>query len=153
MWYIKLHNKFNIIVNSAQSQLIYKNDKQTCKSNVFLLLNVNDYQPSSLQVVGDHSAIIMGPVLSIYLCNFFIKQQLVHDEREFIKHFEQRCRDMYIQDGFNDIQSSSRCRMYKEIKQVHKPEVYLTVNINNKVCTSFTKLRLSSHKLLLERGC
>ena len=29
----KLHNKFNIIVNSTQSQLIY-NDKQTCKSNV-----------------------------------------------------------------------------------------------------------------------
>ena len=84
---------------------------------------------------------------------FFIKQQLVHDERKFIKHFEQRCRDMYIQDGFNDIQSNSRCRMYKETKQVHKPEVYLTVNINNKVCTSFTKLRLSSHKLLLERSC
>ena len=36
----------------------------------YLLLNANDYQPSSLQVVGDHSAIIMGPVLSIYLCNF-----------------------------------------------------------------------------------
>ena len=119
----------------------------------FLLLNVNDYQPSSLQVVGDHSAIIMGPVLSIYLCIFFIKQHLVHDERKFIKHFEQRCRDMYIQDGFNDIQSNSRCRMYKEIKQVHKPEVFLTVNINNKVCTSFTRFRLSSHKLLLERGC
>ena len=38
-----------------------------------LLLNVNDYQPSSLQVVGDLSAIIMGPVLSIYLCIFFYK--------------------------------------------------------------------------------
>ena len=61
---------------------------------------------------------------------FFIKQQLVRDERKFIKHFEQRCRDMYIQDGFNDIQSNSHCRMYKEIKQVHKPEVYLTFNIN-----------------------
>ena len=59
---------------------------------------------------------------------------------------------MYIQDGFNDIQSSSCCRMYKEIKQVHKPEAYLTVNINHKVCTSFTKFRLSSHKLLVERG-
>ena len=35
----------------------------------FLLFNVNDYQPSSLQVVGDHSAIIMGPVLSIYFGN------------------------------------------------------------------------------------
>ena len=87
--------------------------------NFFLLLNVNDYQPSFLQVVGDHSAIIMGPVLSIYLCNISIKQQLVHDERKFMKHFEQRCRDMYIQNGFNDIQSSSRCRLYKEIKQVH----------------------------------
>ena len=60
------------------------------------------------------------------------EQQLVHDERKFIKHFEQRCRDMYIQDGFNDIQSSSRCRMYKEIKKVHKPEKYLTININKK---------------------
>ena len=39
----------------------------------FFLLNVNDYQPSSLQVVGDHSAIIMGPVLSIYVCIFFYK--------------------------------------------------------------------------------
>ena len=77
------------------------------------------------------------------------EQQLVHDERKFIKHFEQRCRDMYIQDGFNDIQSSSRCRMYKEIKQVHKPEAYLTININRKVRTSFTKFRLSSHKLLV----
>ena len=83
------------------------------------------------------------------------EQQLVHNERKFIKHFEQRCRDMYIlvQDGFNDIQISSRCRMYKEIKQVHKPEKYLTININKKkVRTSFTKFRLSSHKLLVERG-
>ena len=54
---------------------------------------------------------------------------------------------MYIQDCFNDIQSSSRCRMYKEIKQVHKPEAYLTININKKVRTSFTKFRL-----LVERG-
>ena len=31
--------------------------------------------------------------------------------------------------------------MYKEINQVHKPEAYLTVNINKKSFTSFTKLR------------
>ena len=49
------------------------------------------------------------------------EQQLVHDERKFMKDFEQRCRDMYI-------------------------------NINKKVRTSFTKFRLSSHKLLVERG-
>ena len=79
---MKLHNNFNIIFDSTQSQLIYKNDKQTCKSNLnklyiykwfFLLLNVNDYQPSSRQVVSDHSPIIMGLVLSVYLCIFFCK--------------------------------------------------------------------------------
>ena len=116
-------------------------NKHANKCCCFLLLNVNDCQLSSLHVVGDHSAIIIG---SVYLCNFFIKQQLVHDERKFIKHFEQQCRDMYIQDGFNDIQISLRCRMYKEIEQIHKPEAYLTVNINKKVFTSFTKFRLSS---------
>ena len=42
--------------------------------------------------------------------------------------------------------------MYKEIKQVHKPEAYLTININKKVHTSYTKYRLSSHKLVVERG-
>ena len=49
-------------------------NKHANQMGFYFLLNVNDYQPSSLQVVGDHSAIIMGPVLSIYLCNFFIKQ-------------------------------------------------------------------------------
>ena len=38
MWYIKLHNKFNIIFNSTQSQLIYRNDKQTCKSDGFFTI-------------------------------------------------------------------------------------------------------------------
>ena len=59
---------------------------------------------------------------------------------------------LYMQNGFNEIRESSRCRMYKEIKQVHKPERYLTININKNLRTAFTKFRLSSHKLLVERG-
>ena len=38
----------------------------------------------------------------------------------------------------------------KKLNKYIKPEVYLNVNINNKVCPSFTIFRLSSHKLLLE---
>ena len=38
-----------------------------------MLLNVNDYQPSSLQVVGDHSAIIMGPSIINICMKFFYK--------------------------------------------------------------------------------
>ena len=49
------------------------------------------------------------------------------------------------------MQSSLRCKMCKEIKQVHKPEACLTVNINKKVRTSCTKFRLSRHKLIVER--
>ena len=41
---------------------------------------------------------------------------------------------------------------YKKKTKKHKPEMYLPVNINKKVCTIFTKFRLSSHKLLVERG-
>ena len=79
------------------------------------------------------------------------EQQFVQDERKFIKQFEQRSKDI-MQNGFNVIRESSRCRMYKEIKQVHKPERYLTININKNLRTVFTKFRLSSHKLLVERG-
>ena len=57
-----------------------------------------------------------------------------------------------MQNGFNVIRESSRCRIDKEIKQVHKPERYLTININKNLRTAFTKFRLSSHKLLVERG-
>ena len=54
--------------------MINKHANQMC---LFLLLNVNDYQPSSLQVVGDHSAIIMGPVLSILLLVCFLMYVIV----------------------------------------------------------------------------
>ena len=56
-----------------------------------------------------------------------------------------------MQNGFHVIRDSSRCRMSKEIKPVHKPERYLTININKNLRTIFTKFRLSSHKLLVER--
>ena len=57
-----------------------------------------------------------------------------------------------MQNGFNEIQESSRCRLHKEFTQVHKPERYLTININKNLRTAFTKFRLSSHKLLVGWG-
>ena len=59
---------------------------------------------------------------------------------------------MYIikQNGINEIRESSCCRMYNEIKPDHKPEIYLTINKN--VRTTFTRFKLSSHRLLVEGG-
>ena len=49
-------------------------------------------------------------------------------------------------------QTSDRCRMYKEIKPTFGGELYLEMNINTRLRSCLTKLRLSSHKYLVERG-
>ena len=59
---------------------------------------------------------------------------------------------MYMQHCLSEINSSSSCRLYKELKQVFTPESYLLVRMDKKLGTSYTKFRLSSHKLLVERG-
>ena len=59
---------------------------------------------------------------------------------------------MYMQHCLSEINSSSRCRLYKELKQVFTPESYLSVRMDKKLRSSYTKFRLNSHKLLVERG-
>ena len=59
-----------VLNHNSSTRMINKNANQMIFLLLNLKLNVNDYQPSSLQVARDHSAIIMGPVLSIYLCIF-----------------------------------------------------------------------------------
>ena len=43
-----------------------------------------------------------------------------------------------------------RCRLYKEIKTVIEFKSYMNCNVRRDVRVCFTKLRLSSHKLLVE---
>ena len=57
-----------------------------------------------------------------------------------------------MQSCHEDIQLSSRCRLYKELKDNDEMEPYLQRNINRALRIILTKLRLSSHKLLVERG-
>ena len=78
-------------------------------------------------------------------------QEVVNGAR-FVQLFEQRSMDMYMQSCHEDIQLSSRCRLYKELKDNHEMEPYLQRNINRALRITLTKLRLSSHKLLVERG-
>ena len=57
-----------------------------------------------------------------------------------------------MQHCLSEINSSSRCRLYKELKQVFTPESYLSVSMDKKLRTSYTKFRLSSHKLMVKSG-
>ena len=51
-----------------------------------------------------------------------------------------------------DIQLSSRCRLYKELKDNHEIKPYLQRNVNRALRITLTKLRLNRHKLLIESG-
>ena len=76
--------------------------------------------------------------------------QAVANEKTFINLFEQRIKDEFIQKCFNDIQNSDRCRLYKEIKTVFRCESYMSCEIKSALRVNYTKLRLSSHKFLIE---
>ena len=78
--------------------------------------------------------------------------QAVANEKTFINLFEQRIKDEFIQKCFNDIQISDRCRLYKEIKTVFRCESYMSCEIKSALRVNYTKLRLSSHKFLVERA-
>ena len=71
----------------------------------------------------------------------------------FITLFGQRCAATYAQSCHEQIQQSSRCRLYKELKENHDIEPYLRRNISCTLRITFTKMRLSSHKLLVESMC
>ena len=59
---------------------------------------------------------------------------------------------MYVQQCFGEIRDSSRCRLYREIKFTFEMEPYLQNNCNRELRQCLTKIRLSSHKFLVERG-
>ena len=77
--------------------------------------------------------------------------QGVDNQKQFLNAFETRCRDIYSQQCLSEIRDSSRCRMYKEIKLSFSASYYVKFNIHQNLRICFTKLRLSSHKLLVER--
>ena len=66
--------------------------------------------------------------------------------------FEERCHDIYAQQCLSEIHDSNRCRMYKEVKLSFSASFYVGLNIHKYLRIYFTKLRLSSHKFLVERG-
>ena len=57
-----------------------------------------------------------------------------------------------MQHCFADIEASTRCRTYKDIKSIHDIEPYLQRDIHSSIRSAFTKLRLSSHRFMVERG-
>ena len=70
----------------------------------------------------------------------------------FLANFEQRLKDTFIQNCISDVESSNKCRMYREIKTVYKCEYYMDCNTRHDLRMYYTKSRLNSHKFLVERA-
>lgn len=80
------------------------------------------------------------------------QNQYIDNEKQFLMLFESRCKDIFAQECFTDIQSSNRCRLYREIKESYNMADYLRYNISATLRSSLTKIRLSSHRFMVERG-
>ena len=81
------------------------------------------------------------------------EQQTVNNRyHQFIREFKRRMHDIYVQQCFGEVRDSSRCRLYREIKFTFEMEPYLQNNCNGELRQCLTKIRLSSHKFLVERG-
>ena len=77
--------------------------------------------------------------------------QAVDNERDFIKLFRKRLCDVFIQDWHREVNLTSDGRLFKHIKHIFAYESYLNLN-NRALRVSISKIRLSSHLFLVERG-
>ena len=100
----------------------------------------------------DNWAMKVKTILNEYGFGSAWLNQSVEDQNKFIVLFERRIKDNFIQHCFADIEASMRCRTYKDIKSIHDIEPYLQRDIHISIRSAFTKLRLSSHRFMVERG-
>ena len=81
----------------------------------------------------------------------YFKNQRVENERYFLTIMKQRMYDMYLQEWLGKVNETSDGRLYKHVKEKFEFEQYL--NMPNKMFRiAITKVRMSSHIFLIERG-
>ena len=77
---------------------------------------------------------------------------MVPDVRKFLNMLKQRLHDIHIQECYSSIENNSRCMLYKHLQPVYSMENYLKYNYHRDLRQYLSKLGLSSHKFLVERG-
>ena len=83
---------------------------------------------------------------------FVWEQQSVNATKQFIVSIKLRCKIIYTQTCFSEIEKSNRCRLYRNIKEVHDTEFYIRQQYNCHLRQGLNKIGLSSHKFVVERG-
>ena len=87
----------------------------------------------------------------IGLGNYWIAQH-VQNENYFLCILKQRLTDIFLQDWLSEVARTSSSRLYKHIiRDTFQFESYLNM-CNKQLRICITKIRLSSHLFLIERG-
>ena len=110
------------------------------------LINVNHEYPSSVTWVSQ-----VKNMLETCGMGFAWRNQFVFNEDQFLSIFKQRVIDMYLQEWRYQVDMTSNNRLFKNLKNEFYYESYLSLN-NRALRIAITKIRLSSHALLIERG-
>ena len=83
--------------------------------------------------------------------NYWVAQR-VENEKLFLSSFEQRLKDMYLQELNGQISLSSSGRLFKHIKNYFRFEKYLDLSVTRAYRIAISKIKLSSHNFSIERG-
>ena len=87
------------------------------------------------------------------LSSIGMREQFLMEDKDAPSKAFQRMKDVFHQHSFSDIQrEDSKLRTYSLFKTIPGYEQYLTDIRTIEVRTALTKLRLSSHKLMIEKG-
>ena len=110
------------------------------------LLKINNEDPNQITWVSETRKLLESSGFG-----YVWQQQFVENESQFISMFEKRLCDMYRQNWLSQIHLTSEGRLYRHIKMQFGLESYLFMN-NKAFRMAITKIRLSSHIFMIERG-
>ena len=76
----------------------------------------------------------------------------VSNIKSFLQMFKQRVKDCHIQEWRQSVDKNHKLCIYKQIKVMYEPSLYLSVLKEKKYISSIAKLRCSDHRLKIETG-
>ena len=103
-------------------------------------------QPNAVRWVG-----LVRNLLNITGLGDYWYFQCVGNTKIFLSLFKERITDIYYQQWNEEVANTSSYRLFKSIKSRHEWEPYLQLK-NKGLRMAITKIRLSSHLFMIERG-
>ena len=111
------------------------------------LFELSEHEPNVITWVS----LVKKLLFQCGMGNYWVAQR-VENEKLFVSAFEQRLKDIYLQEWNVQISLSSSGRLFKHVKNYFKFEKYLDLSVTRAYRIAISKIRLSSHNFSIERG-